>query len=361
MSSSRFTMLALGLLVATQTIHAVPVDSGGASTIGDRKSFIPYRKHMPLPGKVIGVMVFDAQPVLGLEGRSGPADQICLGHGLASYRWLYVPVEKDPMIPWLNLPVGPTGAERKRFDKLSLASPTVMKPLGIESKYALVEIEVNGGLGSPADDSCVATKNKVLDGNAEFPLKVEQVIADLRKRYNEYHSEQGREINVMMEKAAAAAIKDKKSSGQRERNDVMYVTWLPESQRLRVHFRTISSDGLYQYGGGAPEFGGPPRSMAKAIGPGAGPANVKREPGAKEAGAARYGTQFGVEFGVAYEVSKEGKLERTLTLPMETFQREIKAPAGMMRTGGFAGTARAMATMMALPPRPVPAPGPPKN
>src|SRR5262245_45697823 len=274
-SKYRIAFLGLGLLIGAETLHAVPVDSGSATTITDRKNFIPYRKHVPLPGKIIGVLVHDAQPVLTLEGRSGPADQICLGYGGGSYRWLYVPIEKNPMIPWLSLPVGPTGTERKRFENLSLAGAANMKPLGVKSKYTLVEIEVNGGLGGPADDSCVATKVKVLDGSAEFPLKVEQIIADLAKRFQDHQAEQGREINVMMEKAAAAAIKDKKSSGQRERKDVMFVTWLPETERLRVHFRTTISDGLYQYARGHVEFGGPPRTMANF--PPAGQADIKRE------------------------------------------------------------------------------------
>jgi hypothetical protein len=357
MSSShgRLAVLVFGL-VAAQALQAVPVDSGGGSTINDRKGFIPYRRHVALPGKIVGVLVSGAQPVLTLEGRSGPADQICLGYGGGSYRWLYVPVEKDPMIPWLNLPVGPTGTERKRFDNLSLAGAGNLKPLGVESKYALVEIEVNGGLGSPADDSCVATKLKVLDGSAEFPLKVEQVIAELTKRYQDYQTEQGREINVMMEKAAAAAIKDKKSSGNRERNDVMFVTWIPETQRVRVHFRTTISDGLYE-GGDRPVFDGRPRTFKWEPG---GPVPPMVQPGGRST--PRTGIQFGVEFGIAYELSKSGKVERVLTLPMETFQREIKAPPGVMAEGGgprfMTMKKAAMATaaaMRPLPPPPKPA------
>jgi hypothetical protein len=337
-SHCRLALVAFGLLTAAQAVYAVPVDSGAGNTIADRKNFIPARKHVALPGKIIAVLVVDAQPVLSLEGRSGPADQICLGYNGGSYRWLYVQVDKNPMIPWLNLPVGPTGAERKRFEKLSLANATNLKPLGVDAKYALVEIEVNGGLGSPADDSCVATKLKVLDGSAEFPLKVEQIIDDLAKRYKDYQSEQAREINVLMEKAAAAAIKDRRSSGQRERSDVMFVTWIPETERLRVHFRTTISDGLYQYA----EDMGPgfaQRGMAFTMKRG-GP--VPTAAVSRAASGPRYGTQF----GVAYEVSKSGKVERTLTLPMETFQREIKESAPGMYGGYGRTTKTSMKAMM---------------
>src|SRR5262249_35516973 len=167
-----------------------------------------------------------------------------------------------------------------------------------------------------------------------------QVIADLVKRYKDYQTEQGREINVMMEKAAATAIKDKKSSGNRERSDVMFVTWVPETQRLRVHFRTTISDGLYAYAESNSDFGGRHRTMAVAR---RGPEPTARHSGSPST--PRYGTQFGVEFGVAYEVSKSGKVERVLTLPMETFQREVKDPGFLQSKNAYG-----RATMMGLPP-----------
>src|SRR5262245_34350706 len=80
-SHCRLALLVLGLVIMTaRTLPAVPVDSGAGNTIADRKNYIPSRKHVALPGKIIAVLVFDAQPVLSLEGRSGPADQICLGY-----------------------------------------------------------------------------------------------------------------------------------------------------------------------------------------------------------------------------------------------------------------------------------------
>src|SRR5713101_4319465 len=65
-----FRRLALAipfLGVMASSLLAVPVPSAGSATITDRKGFIPFRKHVPLPGKIIGILAFDAQPVLGLE------------------------------------------------------------------------------------------------------------------------------------------------------------------------------------------------------------------------------------------------------------------------------------------------------
>ena len=48
------------------------------------------------------------------------------------------------------------------------------------------EVTVNDGLGSPPEDSFVATDIKVLDGTPDYPLKVAEVIAAMKKRHAEY-------------------------------------------------------------------------------------------------------------------------------------------------------------------------------
>jgi hypothetical protein len=332
----RLTFVALIVGLAAGGALAVPVQSGGSNVITERKDFIPNRKHLPLPGKIVAVLVYGAQPALNVEGRSGPANQLCLGYAGGSYRWVYVPVEHAPMVPYMDIAVGQQG-EKKRFQNLSLASPEVVKPLGIDALYALVEVEVNAGLGSPAGDSLVATRMKQLDGTPEFPLKVQEIISDLTRRYQDYLKEQRREIDTGMEQAATAAIKERRATGPRERNDLMFITWMPDTERLRVHFRSIITDGDYKYDGGINiEFGNPQRIVTAAPGRGAMPAG--RLPNGL-----RYGRQFGIEFGMAYEVSKAGKLEGTRTLPIEIFQREIASPNLIGRGAPTTGAARTRA------------------
>ncbi len=248
-SCVRCGTIALILLSIASSSFAVPVPAANSATIKDRANYIPRRKHVPLPGKIVAILLPDAQPVLSLEGRSGPANQLCIGYNGSSYRWVYVQVKERPMIGSLNLPVGDKG-EKKRFDSLSLATPETVKQFGIKGRYALVEVEVNGGLGSPADDSFVATKMRQLDDTKEFPFKLDDVIANVRQQYEQRVKDQVREIDSGMAKAASGAIKDHKATGPRERAAVMFVTWLPEAKRLRVHFRTTISDGEYQYAGG---------------------------------------------------------------------------------------------------------------
>jgi hypothetical protein len=285
----------------------------------DRKAFIPFRKHVPLSGKVIGVLVYDAQPVLSLEGRSGPANQFCLAYNGGSYRWVYVPVKENPLIGSLNIAVGDKG-ERKRFDNLSMANPQTLSQWDIKGKYALVEIDVNGGLGSPAADALVATHMRQLDGTKEFPFKLEELIEDLQKKYDQQLKDQVRQIDAAMEKAASEAINDGKATGPRERVQVMYVTWISETERLRIHFRTTIMDGNYKYAGGVNvDFGA--RTIASRP-----PVRATAMANPPLPNGLRQGKQFGIEFGTAFEISKTGKIEKTLSLPIESFQRDLQGP-----------------------------------
>jgi hypothetical protein len=328
-SCVRCGTIVLTLLVVASTSFAVPVPAAKSATIKDRANYIPKRKHVPLPGKIVALLLPDAQAILNLEGRSGPTNQLCIGYNGGSYRWVYVQVKERPMIGSLMVRVGDKG-DRKRFDNLSLATPETVKQFGIKGRYALVEVEVNGGLGSPADDSFVATKMRQLDDTKEFPFKLDDVIANLRQQYEQRVKDQVREIDSGMAKAATEAIKDRKATGPRERAEVMFVTWLPETKRLRVHFRTTISDGEYKYAGGVNIYLGGARTM-KA---GAPIALATRKAGSsvRQYGL-RYGTQFGIDFGTAYEVSPSGKIEKTLTLPLASFSNEIKEPPIFNRGG----------------------------
>jgi len=308
--------------------HAAPVRSGSTDTISDRKAYIPYHKNLPLPGKAIGVLAADCAPILAIEGRAGPADQLCFSSAGSSYRWVYVPVDKNATVGRVTIAVGPTG-ERKLFENLSLASPSAVKRWEINSPFALVEMEVNGGAGSPAVDAFVATNMRRLDGTKEFPLKVDDVIADLRKRYGEYLTEKASTIDESMNEAIKTPLGLRKLTGPREKSDLMFVTWLPERERLRVSFRTTIVDGEYQY---ANDIRIEMRTMPVPR-PG-----VTRATTAASQGF-RFGKQFRTEFGVAYEVSKTGNVVSTLILPVETTVQNISPPAGL------GGATRTMATM----------------
>ncbi|HEY8503369.1 MAG TPA: hypothetical protein VIL46_02225 [Gemmataceae bacterium] len=310
---------ALALTLPPLFALAVPLPTGGGSdAITDHGGFFPHRKHPPLPGKAVGVLLADAQPVLNAEGRSGPPDQLCFGRGGASYRWVYVSApEGRPTIGTLRLPVA--DGSTRAFDNLSMASPAAVKHWEIAAPYALVEVEVNAGLGSPAGDAFVATKMKQLDGTDEYPLKVAEVVAELRKRYDGYLSEQGATIDTALNGAARKALKGAKLTGPRERRTLMFLSWLPGQERLLVRFRTRVTDGAYRYANGIKIDLGVAR-------PRPGPARGGDADPPKLPHGLRYGTLFGVELGMYYQVDKTGKLVRARPLSVEPFQEEIPEP-----------------------------------
>ncbi len=295
--------------------------------VKDRNVFIPQRKYQALPGSTIGIVVSDVVAMMGQEGRSGPADAMGFSANGNSYRWMYVPVADNPRITNLQIAVGEKGEQRKTYPQLDMTSPTTVKQWGIDVPYALVEVEVNDGLAAPADQGFVATRMKRIDGTKDYPLKVPEVVALLRKRYQTYLQDEKKTLEEALAKEGKDALKDKKATGPRETAELFYVTWMSESEHLRVCFRTRISDGAYEFTDGIR-----PRPVPLPLPP-------NRKPGVQPAplpakGMAmkvppplrlrmRHGTTFGIEFGMAYEVDKAGKLVKVSTLPIEGFRQVI--------------------------------------
>jgi hypothetical protein len=312
--------LAVALIGSTLLVHA-------QETIKDRKTYIPTRKQVALKGKEIGILLTDAQPILNTEGRSGPADQLVFSCGGNSYRWVYVPTQDNPQIKNLQVPIGDKG-EKAVYAALNMANPRSVLPWAVTQPYALVEVEVNGGRGSPVNDSFVGTSFRVLDGSQEFPLKVVDVVKQLKDRYADYLGKQQKTIHQATKDAAVKSLNGKAATGPREKRDLMYLTWLPETNTMRVHFRTTISDGAYTIvnGGGPilprdpPPLKLPPKAGAN-IAPPEGPAAGRVAPPKKFA--IKTGTTFGIEFGQAYIVNKKGEVAGTEELPIESFSQQV--------------------------------------
>lgn len=314
------------LMLVTASVSAQDV-------VKDRKAYLPSRKHVALPATVVGVLLSDGQPVLSTEGRSGPADQLVFSSGGNSYRWIYVPTQGNAQITNLQVAVGNKG-ERVVYPALNLANPPAVLGWGVKSQYSLVELEVNDGRGSPAEDAFVATKCKVLDGTKEYPLKVVEVIFSLKDRYAEYLSKQQKTIDQAMKDAGDKALKGRTATGPREKKDLMYVTWLPETSTMRVHFKTTLSDGAYQTIGGGANPGNPrpnplplppiPKRKMAFADPFETHFVLRAAP--PKGFQVKIGTTFGIEFGRAYVVNKNGEVTATEDLPIESFSHELNAP-----------------------------------
>lgn len=310
-------LITSSVFLAASAAWAVPIPSEKKDDVVDRANFIPHRKHLAMPGKIIALLATDAQPVLSMEGRSGPPDQLCIGWNGGSYRWVYVPVENNAIITNLLVPL--PNEKTKVYPKLSMASPTTVKQWGIDAPYALVEVEVNDGAGSPINDSFVATKMSRLDGSKDYPIQIATSIADLKKQFQSHLSEQQKELDAAMQEAAKKAIKDRKPTGPREVQTVMFATWLAESEKLQVRFFTRITDGDYKYGNGINIELRPPAPPVPA------PQGGELPPKRLENGL-RYGTQFGIEYGVQFEVTKDGKIGKIKILEAQAFQKELPPP-----------------------------------
>lgn len=315
------------LLTVAGVVLAAPVPLQ-TETLKDRKDFVPFRKYESLPGKVIGVMVSDVAAVMQHDGRGGPPDAIAFSRNLGSYRWVYAVDPDKPIITNLQVKTGADGKQIKVYPKLGMANARLLAGFKIDVPYALVEMEVNDGLGAPADEGFVGTTMKRIDGTKAYPLNVTRVVADLKKKYEEYKKASAATFATALGAAQKKWLTDQKPTGPREVKELLYLSWDAKAETLRVHFRTRVSDGAYtEVDGGANidrPFPLPPPPPIKGVKPGLGafpppPPRFER---------IRVGTTFGIEYGVAYEVDKDGDLVRILVLPAEGFGEQLQPPPG---------------------------------
>jgi hypothetical protein len=291
--------LGMGVLAATvcvlSLLAAPPAPGEGKAP----EQVFPSQDYRALPGKVIGVLASNGAAVLSQEGRQGPADALCLGSGPGSYRWLYVPVAKKPQIGGLNVRVGDKGKATKRFDSLSMASPATVQQWSVTQPYTLVEVEVNSGLGAPPGENFVATGMRVLEGSRDYPFKTTEVVNRLRTGYLNQLKGQEQALAQTLTEARKGLPPGRKSSGVPERTELLYVTWLPEQERLRLVIQT--------------------RITETAPGP-VPPAGPGQPLGRRPA------TLCGAEWGMSFEVSRLGKLEQSQELPLRKVLKEVLLP-----------------------------------
>ncbi len=304
-------------LTACLPVGGAPGDGLRTDEILDRHAFIPKKRFPPLPGKVIGVLVQCPESALTVEGRESSADQYWFSADGGSYQSVYVVVEKSPTFPQLEAPVGSTG-ERQLFENLSLATTQTLRARGIRGEAVLVEVEVNGGRGSPPADAFVATKIRRLDGTAEFPARLVRLKARALERYQQWTSLEALRIESELEKALRKALGQRPVTGPREEAEAVYLTWLNKEQRYRIHFLTKITNGAFEYKGGIKiDFSVPGGTQSGAT------TKVSRST------SLRCGTQAGVEFGRGFQITKDGEFDRIFDLPVQSFQEELNSKVNL--------------------------------
>ena len=267
----------------------------------------------PIPGRAVGVVRLDAGLALETERRPGPPGAAAFsrdGHGL---RLFYLIAPDAPGAKTLTfLPEDP-GAKPARIANLTLATAATLRPLGVSTRFCLVELTVNDGAGSGPEPTFAASKLKVLDGTPDYRLKLDEVATRLELREVERFGEPAAH-RAEIQEARKGLPRSALAGGEREtrRETLVNVTWLSEPQRVRLKIVVRDTEGEYRSAAGI---------EPKRTPPGRGGVGPKR-PGA------RFGVEYGVELGAVYEISKTGAEVRTETIPLTRFARVIDAPGG---------------------------------
>jgi hypothetical protein len=272
-------------------------------------------------------LVSDADRFTGLaESRGGQADAVEFSTESSSYRYIFLSAlaGEEPDFEGFHIGVGAAGEKRtKVYRDLVFARNKNLQTRGITERFALVEVEVNSGLGSSGDDQFVATNIRVLDGGTAYPLRVVDVVADLQQRYDAHRREQEVKIQDAMADVRRRTIKDAQTNGHPTDITLMYLTWLPTTEHLQVRFRTELTDGATfrgQHPGGSsmhPILG----ALAQGSGILGAAAHISQTHHAPRRIIQSFQVEFGVQLGMTYEVSKTGKLEECKELPLLAFWR----------------------------------------
>lgn len=287
-------LMVVGLLGAS-----VVASSNALGGEPDKLFQLPVQKFEPLPGKVVGVLASNNQTLLANEGRKGPANAVTFGSGAGSQRWIYLPDQKKPMIGAMLFPVGPDGKKLQRFNRLNLATAENLKSAGITERFALVELEVNGGLGSPAAQSLVATSIKSVEGTKQYPLKVAEVIEGLQARFDKWNSGNPHTLEAALARQRKELGWYKGKETRRNEERIFYVSWLPARKVLQVQIlnRLQEHDPLATLARPAIAYqaddGTPPKTKAERT--------------------------VAAEEGLGFEVSRFGKIERMESIPLRGF------------------------------------------
>ncbi len=227
-----------------------------------------------------------------------------------------------------KIPVASGPEKLRTYSRLS-RGPAVHERLkargDLPGPICLVEVEVNDGFGSPKGaGSFVITRMKVVEGGADFALKVVDALEEAKRRHEEKLASLEDEIEALiaplrkdlmprfeeMQKQAAGG----RSGPYRRENEgfpwgltrdrsteaaYYYATWLPERELLQVNWFTRRTEGAYatgQWHDGHSEV--PPRWM-------------------------QWGVAFGVEVSNSYFFDKTGKLVEQHGVGPKAFQKVL--------------------------------------
>lgn len=195
-----------------------------------------------LPATAAGMLVVDADAALAAARRSGPKGAVVFGRDGAAYRWVFLPAlageNGEPLTVRL------AGGEERRFDSVVIATEAALARRGVPAGYAVVEAEINGGLGSPPSDRFVATKLRVMDAGDGVTAGVDAKVREAIARCGALPAAAGAD-KVLDDLGRSTFAAD--ASPIRQDAIVPRVTWLAEQRTVRV---TCAAEIALQLGGG---------------------------------------------------------------------------------------------------------------
>lgn len=266
---------------------------------------------LPLSGSAVGVIAGDVNRLMKSYGLIGPPDSVGFASGLAKYRWMYLSCDA-PQAESVILPVGLEGKQRKSFKQVCLATVQLLKSQGIDQPYSLVRVIVNGGLGCPSSAAFVATEIKRVDGTDEYPIDVTKIVQVARDEFAarllQSQATVDHDLRALVEKTFPRA----KSRLNRDEAQDVYVTWLPDKEKLYVRFRRSVAEGESK------------RAIGAHISP-----DAAEHSSADKKGAGRgipVGTIVGVTSQMEFEFSKTGEPVGRGALSVREFKKELPSP-----------------------------------
>lgn len=264
-------------------------------------------KYAPLPGRAVGMLVSDARAALAEEGRAGPADAVLFSRDGASYRWLYLTVGRGERGDPATVEVGVKEGEEQTFENLVLASSEILSRRGIAAQYALVEVEVNAGKGSPSTDRFVATGLRVLDGSPDFPARIDSLVKDTLQ---DCRTREPPEAKQLFEKLRQETLPGS-APLQRDLKVTPHITWLSQERRVDVTC-TVAIVG---------------QERKPSIG------IVRQQPfRAEDTEASFHGKQFGVTWSRSFAITPAGRTELKSETAVVPFTRIVPPAAAPYRS-----------------------------
>ena len=271
------------------------------------KGVLPSQEFKSLSGNAIGVVIGDAADLLASEGRFGPKDAVAFSSGNSSYRWLYVPSSSQEDL--LRFPTQEASAIEL---PAKIASQHTLDEWKITNNLALVEVQINQGQGCKEADRVFATSLRVIDGQDGY-LSVSKVVAAVAKKHRGAIKHQQSAIEEKMQEMERETLQGAKPTGPEEESQLRYITWLPESSRLRVVLVTRKTNGSFSDAIGT-EF--------------IDPKGVEKPRG----GSVRYGKMYGTAFTTVCTTDKAGRILQCAS-SLHGIAKEIPPPQELIGPG----------------------------